>query len=434
MLFLLVNNLMLSSKAYQRPISSKFDPLSVNEVETFLLAYEVCLDKFKKKDIASTNVVEPSPNAPSQAQAHVAQLINMLCSTLPILTILEVIDLDVEVMPVPVVVVVGTLEFNIKCVINMVTKHLFVVIILKIIMFLLYPWILWPYSGTLHLRTIFTTNHMVSPPLTISMCETCSFILCPLQTVSPYYPASLHPTMATVDLYSFTIIRLDQIVIGNGYDLNIQSTCVTKIFPPTNSKIPLVLNNMLFVPLIMKNLFSVSKCAKDNYDIHEFLFKGSIGFDDLYQFPSLLQRLPMTSLQSSLNSSIVHNPPIHITIIPSLSFSTWHSRLGYPSVDAQSIAFKHCNFPPLNKNVDDFCSSCYLGKVHWLPSTISIIVYNKLLELIYSYLRGPALLTYADRFTYYVTFFLCMHSLHLALSPQKQVWNLISVQTVLCYG
>ncbi|RDX94432.1 hypothetical protein CR513_23187, partial [Mucuna pruriens] len=55
-------------------IISKFDPLSVNEVETLLLAREAHLDKFKKV-VAFINVVEPSPSAPSsQAQTNVAQV------------------------------------------------------------------------------------------------------------------------------------------------------------------------------------------------------------------------------------------------------------------------------------------------------------------------------------------------------------------------
>ncbi|RDX97272.1 hypothetical protein CR513_19978, partial [Mucuna pruriens] len=177
---------------------------------------------------------------------------------------------------------------------------------------------------------------------------------------------------------------------------------------------------MLFVPSMMKNLLSVRQFAKDNsiyfefhasfylvksHDTHEVLLKGSVGLDGLYQFPSLLQRLSTTNLQLSLNPSILHNPLIHTIIVPSLSFSTWHSRLDHPSVDAQHI----CNFPLLNKNINDFCPSCCLGKAHQLPSTISTTVYNKLLELIYSDVWGPHLLTFVDGFTYCVTFF--MHAL-----------------------
>ncbi|RDX94366.1 hypothetical protein CR513_23254, partial [Mucuna pruriens] len=188
--------------------------------------------------------------------------------------------------------------------------------------------------------------------------------------------------MATIDPYSFAnhwypnsgtshhvtnvpFEGLDKIVIGNGQDLNIQSVDNSAYFE-----------------------FHAS-CLVKSQDIHEVLFKGSIGSNGLYQFLSLLQHLPTSNLQSS---------PI---VVPSLPFSTWHSRLGHPSVDAQCIVFKHCNFPPpLNKNVNDFCSSCCLGKAHQLLSTFSTTVYNKPLELIYRL----APLTSTGGFTHYITF------------------------------
>ncbi|RDX94433.1 hypothetical protein CR513_23188, partial [Mucuna pruriens] len=118
------------------------------------------------------------------------------------------------------------------------------------------------------------------------------------------------------------------------------------------------------------------------------------------------QICPPYSKESSFFSVpfVVHNPLIHTTIVLSLSFSTWYFRLGHRSVDAQHIVFKHCNFPPLNKNVNDFSSSCCLGKAHWLPSTIFTTIYNKSLELIYSDLWGHTPLTSVEGFTYYVTF------------------------------
>nr|KYP40441.1 Inositol hexakisphosphate and diphosphoinositol-pentakisphosphate kinase [Cajanus cajan] len=43
-------------------ISSRFDMLSIDEVETLLLGHESCLDKFKKKVVASINVTTPNPD------------------------------------------------------------------------------------------------------------------------------------------------------------------------------------------------------------------------------------------------------------------------------------------------------------------------------------------------------------------------------------
>ena len=52
----------------------------------------------------------------------------------------------------------------------------------------------------------------------------------------------------------------DQIIIGNGQGLNINFSGVTSFKSPFNSQIPLVLNSMLFVPSITKNLMRSCSC------------------------------------------------------------------------------------------------------------------------------------------------------------------------------
>ena len=51
----------------------------------------------------------------------------------------------------------------------------------------------------------------------------------------------------------------DQITIGNGQGLNINSSKLSSFSSPFNPKIPLVLNNLLFVPSINKSLISVNQ-------------------------------------------------------------------------------------------------------------------------------------------------------------------------------
>nr|KYP52257.1 hypothetical protein KK1_025861 [Cajanus cajan] len=56
-------------------ISSRFDELSIDEVETLLLAHESRLEKFKKKNLISVNILETSSssNSPNlQPQANLA--------------------------------------------------------------------------------------------------------------------------------------------------------------------------------------------------------------------------------------------------------------------------------------------------------------------------------------------------------------------------
>ena len=61
---------------------------------------------------------------------------------------------------------------------------------------------------------------------------------------------------------------LDQITIGNGQGLNINSSSVSSFSSPLNCRFSLVLR--LFVPSITKNLICVSQFYKDNNVFFEF--------------------------------------------------------------------------------------------------------------------------------------------------------------------
>ena len=64
----------------------------------------------------------------------------------------------------------------------------------------------------------------------------------------------------------------------------------------------------------------------------------------------------------------------------------------------------YCNIAPFNKNVSEFCSSCYVGNSHRLPSSISETVYSTPLELIFTDLWGPSHITSHSGYAYYVSF------------------------------
>ncbi|KAF7824348.1 Retrovirus-related Pol polyprotein from transposon TNT 1-94 [Senna tora] len=149
----------------------------------------------------------------------------------------------------------------------------------------------------------------------------------------------------------------EQLHMGNGKGLlisNIGQSLVKSSFQPNLS---LVLNNLLHVPSITKNLVSVSKFAKDNSVFFEFhsdacyvksqatkatLLKGSIRPDGLYYFTDfkLLHQSsqPDCSIQSSSSASPI---VLTSTIGPSLSnsvtsnctavtpYTLWHYRLGH---------------------------------------------------------------------------------------------------------
>ncbi|RDX69147.1 hypothetical protein CR513_51776, partial [Mucuna pruriens] len=340
-------------------ISDVFDPLFVNEVETLLLAHEACMDKFKKKDVVSINIVEPSPNAPcSQAQTHVAQV--------------SVVDQYVAPHSTNTNNTQSGWFGHKGCVgthggcgrysrIHCQVCHKYGQ----------------EASNCYH---HFEENYV---PINTYHCQPHGFPTLNNQYVRPApssfvpsmpshltTPASPHTMMATIDPYSSTnhwyLNSSASHDVTNG--LNIQSASVTKCLPLANSKIPLFLNNILFVLLITKNILSVHQFTKDYFVYFEFHASFClVKSQDTYEL--LLKDF--------------------VVIVPSLSFYTWHFGLSHPNVDAQCIVFKHCNFPPLNKKANDFCSSCCLGKAHLLPSTISTTVYNKSLELIYMIYGNP---------------------------------------------
>lgn len=199
----------------------------------------------------------------------------------------------------------------------------------------------------------------------------------------------------------------DQITIGNGQGLNINSSGLSFFSTPFNSKIPLVLHNLLFVPSIAKNLISASQFCWGNsvfFEFHsefclvksqvsiEVLLKGMVGCDGLYQFPDLFQSarqqlkpsftvnsisaagsepVPTASSPHSVSPSVNRINPsvsrVNTLSNSDLSFATWHSRLGHPSGDTMKLLSKLCNIPIMNKTASDFCSHCCVGQVSSSP-------------------------------------------------------------------
>ena len=77
-----------------------------------------------------------------------------------------------------------------------------------------------------------------------------------------WYPdsgASHHVINVSQNIQQLTPFKgPDQITIGNGQGLDINSTGLTSFQSPLNPKFSLILNNLLFVPSITKNLISDS--------------------------------------------------------------------------------------------------------------------------------------------------------------------------------
>src|ERR1044072_6285488 len=204
----------------------------------------------------------------------------------------------------------------------------------------------------------------------------------------------------------------NQVYLGNGQGLFINSVGSYTFTSPFNSSQPLVLKNLLHVPSITKNLVSVSQFAKDNsvfFEFHphfclvksqatsEVLLRGVLGSDGLYTFGSLPVFSPSKS--SSSFSSI---PCINNTNAPSL-YSVWHCRLGHPHFEVLKAALTHCNISISDKMSLDSCTACCLGKAHRLPSHTSHTVYSQPLELLFCDIWGPAPIISSCGYKYVLT-------------------------------
>ncbi|KAK2354410.1 putative mitochondrial protein [Trifolium repens] len=233
--------------------------------------------------------------------------------------------------------------------------------------------------------------------------------------------ASYHVTSDPRNLQQSTPFEgHDQIYIGNGQGLTISSAGTSSFPSPLLPNHPLVLNNLLLVPSITKNLISVSQFSRDNNVYFVFsadsclvksqandaiLLKGRVGRDGLYEFPDLALNSAKSS--SSLHSSVSINTVSHCTPPISLAPSShylWHLRLGHPNNHVFKLVLQSCNFSISNKDTMPFCTACCVGKSHRLHSPASTTTYHKPLELVYSDLWGPSPSPSTLGYSYYISF------------------------------
>lgn len=119
-------------------------------------------------------------------------------------------------------------------------------------------------------------------------------------------------------------------VVGNGQGLTISSTRSSTFSSPFIPNVSLVLDNLLHVPHITKNLVSVSKFARIiMYILSSMLMHAlsDVGIDGLYKIPDL--HLLLKSKKSSFpvvnstSNSTCNFPPI-VNSISNVSLNTRH--------------------------------------------------------------------------------------------------------------
>jgi hypothetical protein len=170
-----------------------------------------------------------------------------------------------------------------------------------------------------------------------------------------WYPDSEATHHLTSDLANLNISAAsysggDQIRMGNGNGLPIEHIGNAKFSSPTTS---FLLQNVLHVPLITKNLISVHKFTLETntyIEFHPWFFvvkeqgSGRVllhGLNDngLYKLPSSVLPNPSTPICSSSPPHSSHPSSSFVSPVSRVSsafagertsLSNWHSRLGHP--------------------------------------------------------------------------------------------------------
>jgi hypothetical protein len=150
----------------------------------------------------------------------------------------------------------------------------------------------------------------------------------------------------------------------------------------------LSLKNVLHVPSSNKNLVSIHRFTHDNhvfveYHPYVFLVKDLVTRRVLLRGKCKGGLYPFPSLENAMSRCVLS------TVRPSLT--CWHDRLGHPSMivvqkvlDANKISFAK------EKSAGKVCDACQCARSHQLLFTRSISVSKAPLELVFSYVWGPA--------------------------------------------
>jgi histone deacetylase 1/2 len=154
------------------------------------------------------------------------------------------------------------------------------------------------------------------------------------------------------------------------------------------------------VPSASKNLLSAHKIALDNnafIEFHPFFFfiKDRATKKIVFKGPCHggLYPLVPTSTGSHKHAFVTLKP----------SSSTWHRRLGHPSLFVVQQILCRNNLPHSHEINPYVCDSCQKAKSHQLPYPISTSVSTVPLEQNFSDVWGPAP-TSVNKHSYYVSF------------------------------
>jgi histone deacetylase 1/2 len=212
-----------------------------------------------------------------------------------------------------------------------------------------------------------------------------------------------------------------QVHAANGQGMEISHIGHSTLHSPSSSKIHL--NNVLHVPHANKSLVSMNRLARDNHVFLEF-HPDHFSIKEQVTKKTLLRGRSEGGLYPIKSSSFRSSGNKHVLSVTKPSLSLWHNRLGHAaSPVVQQILSHHKISFFRDENNKHVCDACQKGKIHQLPYPRSTSVSTRALELVFSYVWGPAP-TSVGRFSYYVSFIDDFFKVYMDLPYKAQVRSL----------
>ena len=189
----------------------------------------------------------------------------------------------------------------------------------------------------------------------------------------------------------------EAVIIADGSNQSITHTGSLTL--PSQHK-NIVPSDVLCVPKINKNLISVYGLCNTNQVSVKF-FPSSFQVKDLNTGTRLIQGKTKAQLYqwptgNSLPTAMFASPS------PKATLSSWHSRLGHPSISILNKTISQFFLPVSQlsqKNLS--CSDCLINKSHKLSFSTSSITSTRPLEIIFSDVWSSPILS-TDQFKYYL--------------------------------
>lgn len=184
----------------------------------------------------------------------------------------------------------------------------------------------------------------------------------------------------------------EQVILGDNGVCEVTGSGSIEIVKIVNGqKFPSVIENVLYVPKLRKNLFSIGVCTKKGYNV---VFAGEnvdiITNDDVVaqgvKQANGVYRMLFASVKRDAREKLEAN----VTVTTSLK--TWHERFGHVNKATLKVMMKGnlVNGMELSDLSDFNCEPCLIGKSHRLPFQKSVVKKDWLPgEFVHSDVGGP---------------------------------------------